>query len=62
MKGSCPAIPCTFSFPASVKVPDGITTIWYYDYSGRRQVVSHSTNPQLVEARPKAVGPASGES
>ncbi|XP_042085691.1 sialoadhesin isoform X2 [Ovis aries] len=51
MKGSCLVIPCTFSFPASVKVPDGITTIWYYDYSGRRQVVSHSTNPQLVEAR-----------
>ncbi|DAA22990.1 TPA: sialic acid binding Ig-like lectin 1, sialoadhesin [Bos taurus] len=51
MKGSCFVIPCTFSFPASVNVPDGITTIWYYDYSGRRQVVSHSTKPQLVEAR-----------
>lgn len=51
MKGSCLVILHLPSFPASVKVPDGITTIWYYDYSGRRQVVSHSTNPQLVEAR-----------
>uniref|UniRef100_G1R7W7 B-cell receptor CD22 n=1 Tax=Nomascus leucogenys TaxID=61853 RepID=G1R7W7_NOMLE len=30
---------------------DGITTIWYYDYSGRRQVASHSADPKLVEAR-----------
>ncbi|KAM9682127.1 sialoadhesin isoform 3-T3 [Dama dama] len=51
MKGSCLVIPCTFSFPASVNVPHGITTIWYYDYSGKRQVVSHSTNPELVQAR-----------
>ncbi|XP_028018081.1 sialoadhesin isoform X3 [Balaenoptera acutorostrata] len=51
VRGSCLVIPCIFSFPASVEVPHGITTIWYYDYSGNRQVVSHSGNPQLVEAR-----------
>ncbi|XP_057558159.1 sialoadhesin isoform X2 [Hippopotamus amphibius kiboko] len=51
VRGSCLIIPCTFSFPASVEVPHGITAIWYYDYSGNRQVVSHSENPQLVEAR-----------
>lgn len=51
IKGSCLVIPCTFSFPASVNVPHGITTIWYYDYSGKRQVVIHSTSPELVQAR-----------
>ncbi|XP_037354201.2 sialoadhesin [Talpa occidentalis] len=51
VKGSCLVIPCVFSFPDSVKVPNSITTIWYYDYSGNRQVVSHSEDPQLVEPR-----------
>ncbi|KAK2505525.1 hypothetical protein MC885_019762, partial [Smutsia gigantea] len=51
VKGSCLVIPCIFTYPADVQVPDGITAIWYYDYSGQRQVVSHSANPQLVEAR-----------
>lgn len=51
VKGSCLVIPCVFTYPADVQVPDSITAIWYYDYSGQRQVVSHSTNPQLVEAR-----------
>lgn len=51
MKGSCLLIPCIFSFPADVKVPDGITAIWYYEYSGKRQVVTHSAEPTLVEAR-----------
>lgn len=51
MKGSCLLIPCTFSFPASVEVSDGITAIWYYDYSNTRQVVSHSATPNLVESR-----------
>ncbi|KAG8513422.1 LOW QUALITY PROTEIN: Sialoadhesin, partial [Galemys pyrenaicus] len=51
VKGSCLVIPCVFSFPASVEVPGSITTIWYYDYSGARQVVLHSDNPQLVEPR-----------
>lgn len=50
VKGSCLVIPCVFSFPADVEVPHGITAIWYYDYSGKRQVVSHSENPKLVEA------------
>lgn len=51
MKGSCLVIPCIFTFPANVKVPHGITAIWYYDYWGNRQVVHHSSEPQLVEAR-----------
>ncbi|KAK2109672.1 Sialoadhesin [Saguinus oedipus] len=51
VKGSCLLIPCIFSFPADVEVPDGITTIWYYDYSGRQWVVSHSADPTRVEAR-----------
>ncbi|KAM7125926.1 sialoadhesin isoform 1-T3 [Molossus nigricans] len=51
VKGSCLIIPCIFSFPDNVKVPQGITTIWYYDYSGNRQVVHHSSEPQLVDAR-----------
>uniref|UniRef100_A0A8C9PN26 Sialoadhesin n=1 Tax=Spermophilus dauricus TaxID=99837 RepID=A0A8C9PN26_SPEDA len=51
VKGSCLLIPCIFSFPANVEVPDGITAIWYYEYSGQRQVVTHSANPTLVEAR-----------
>nr|XP_045013688.1 sialoadhesin [Jaculus jaculus] len=51
VKGSCVYIPCIFSFPESVEVTSGITAIWYYDYSGRRQVVSHSGNPTLVEKR-----------
>lgn len=50
MKGSCLIIPCVFSFPADVEVTNGITAIWYYDYSGKRQVVSHSESPELVEA------------
>ncbi|XP_077623007.1 sialoadhesin [Crocuta crocuta] len=50
MKGSCLVIPCVFNFPADVQVPRGITAIWYYDYSGKRQVVSHSENPKQVEA------------
>ncbi|XP_023392455.1 sialoadhesin [Pteropus vampyrus] len=51
VKGSCLIIPCVFSFPANVDVPHGITTIWYYDYSGNRQVVHHSGDPKLVEER-----------
>lgn len=51
LKGSCLLIPCIFSFPANVEVPDGITAIWYYDYSGKRQVVSHSRDPTQVEER-----------
>ncbi|XP_058418134.1 sialoadhesin [Diceros bicornis minor] len=51
VKGSCLIIPCVFSFPANVQVPDSITSIWYYDYSGNRRVVSHSADPQLVESR-----------
>uniref|UniRef100_H0WI58 Sialoadhesin n=2 Tax=Otolemur garnettii TaxID=30611 RepID=H0WI58_OTOGA len=51
VKGSCLVIPCVFSFPADVQVPDGITAIWYYDYSGRRQVVIHTGDPTQVEAR-----------
>ncbi|XP_023574391.1 sialoadhesin isoform X2 [Octodon degus] len=51
VKGSCLLIPCTFSFPANVQVPNAITAIWYYEYSGNRQVVSHSANPELVESR-----------
>lgn len=49
IKGSCLIIPCTFGFPANVEVPHGITAIWYYDYSGKRLVVSHSRNPKVVE-------------
>ncbi|XP_016067565.1 PREDICTED: sialoadhesin [Miniopterus natalensis] len=51
VKGSCLIIPCIFSFPDNVEVPHGITAIWYYDYSGNRQIVYHSENPQQVEAR-----------
>ncbi|XP_062932438.1 sialoadhesin [Cynocephalus volans] len=51
VKGSCLLIPCIFTFPANVQVPSGITAIWYYDYAGKRQVVSHSADPRLVEAR-----------
>ncbi|CAO2578706.1 Siglec1 [Lemmus lemmus] len=51
LKGSCLLIPCIFSFPANVEVPDGITAIWYYDISGKRQVVSHSRDPTQVEKR-----------
>ncbi|KAM9249763.1 sialoadhesin isoform 1-T1 [Dugong dugon] len=51
VKGSCLLIPCIFSFPADVAVPNGITAIWYYNPdSGDRQVASHSRNPMLVEA------------
>lgn len=32
-------------------MPNGITAIWYYDYSGSRQVVIHSGNPTLVNER-----------
>ncbi|XP_048204837.1 sialoadhesin isoform X2 [Perognathus longimembris pacificus] len=51
VKGSCLLIPCVFSFPSNVEVPDGITAIWYFDHTNKRQVVSHSTNPELVEPR-----------
>lgn len=51
VKGSCLVIPCVFSFPADVEVPHGITTIWYYELSGNRQVVHHSGDPTLVEER-----------
>lgn len=32
-------------------MPDGITAIWYYDYSGKRRVVMHSGDPKLVDER-----------
>ncbi|XP_034351829.1 sialoadhesin isoform X2 [Arvicanthis niloticus] len=51
LTGSCLLIPCIFTFPADVPVPNGITAIWYYDYSGSRQVVMHSGNPTLVNER-----------
>lgn len=51
LTGSCLLIPCIFSFPADVSVPNGITAIWYYDYSGKRQVVIHSGDPKLVDER-----------
>ncbi|XP_037667413.1 sialoadhesin isoform X2 [Choloepus didactylus] len=51
VKGSCLSIPCVFSFPADVEVPNGITAIWYYDHSGNRKMVIHSRDPTLVEAR-----------
>lgn len=51
MKGSCLLIPCVFTFPDRVEVPNGITSIWYYDYSSSRKVASHSANPELVESR-----------
>lgn len=51
LSGSCLLIPCIFSYPANVPVPSGITAIWYYDYSGKRQVVIHSGDPKLVDER-----------
>ncbi|GAB1286915.1 Sialoadhesin [Apodemus speciosus] len=51
LTGSCLLIPCIFSFPADIPVPNGITAIWYYDYSGNRQVVLHSEDPKLVDKR-----------
>lgn len=51
LTGSCLLIPCIFSYPADVPVPDGITAIWYYDYSGKRRVVMHSGDPKLVDER-----------
>ncbi|XP_047398424.1 sialoadhesin isoform X1 [Sciurus carolinensis] len=51
VKGSCLLIPCIFSFPANVEVPNSITAIWYFDYWGQRQVVTHSAEPSKVEAR-----------
>ncbi|XP_044604050.2 sialoadhesin isoform X1 [Equus asinus] len=51
VKGSCLLIPCVFTFPDRVEVPNGITSIWYYDYSSSRKVASHSANPELVESR-----------
>ncbi|XP_066092329.1 sialoadhesin isoform X1 [Saccopteryx bilineata] len=51
VKGSCLLIPCAFSYPANVDVSNGITTIWYYDYSGGRQVVYHSKDPEQVQKR-----------
>ena len=51
LSGSCLLIPCIFSYPADVPVSNGITAIWYYDYSGKRQVVIHSWDPKLVDKR-----------
>nr|XP_008531834.1 PREDICTED: sialoadhesin [Equus przewalskii] len=51
VKGSCLLIPCVFTFPDRVEVPNGITSIWYYDYSSSRKVASHSAKPELVESR-----------
>ncbi|XP_028610563.1 sialoadhesin isoform X2 [Grammomys surdaster] len=51
LTGSCLLIPCIFSFPADTPVPNGITAIWYYDYSGSRQVVIHTGDPTLVNER-----------
>ncbi|XP_052039614.1 sialoadhesin isoform X2 [Apodemus sylvaticus] len=51
LTGSCLLIPCIFSFPADIPVPNGITAIWYYDYAGNRQVVIHSGDPKQVDAR-----------
>ncbi|KAM5245845.1 sialoadhesin [Ctenodactylus gundi] len=49
VKGSCLVIPCIFNFPDNGKAANDITAIWYYDYLGKRQVVSHSANPKLVD-------------
>ncbi|XP_004687063.1 PREDICTED: sialoadhesin [Condylura cristata] len=51
VKGSCLVIPCTFNFPDSMPLHHGITAIWYFNYPGKREVVSHSDDPQLVESR-----------
>ncbi|XP_069862966.1 sialoadhesin isoform X2 [Dipodomys merriami] len=51
VKGSCLLIPCVFTFPSDLEVPHGIKAIWYFDYTAKKQVVSHSANPGLVEAR-----------
>lgn len=51
LTGSCLLIPCIFSFPADVPVSNGITAIWYYDYSGSRQVVIHTGDPTQVSER-----------
>nr|XP_004611047.1 unnamed protein product [Sorex araneus] len=51
VQGSCLLIPCVFSYPDNVRVSDGITAIWYYDQADSRKVVSHSAQPELVEAR-----------
>ncbi|KAL1785989.1 Sialoadhesin [Sigmodon hispidus] len=50
LKGSCLVISCIFSFPDNIEVP-GITAIWYYDYLGNRQVVTHSRDPTQVAER-----------
>ncbi|XP_075420056.1 sialoadhesin [Tenrec ecaudatus] len=51
VKGSCLIIPCIFTFPADVETSNGITALWYYDYAGKREVVSHSEDPTLVVAK-----------
>ncbi|XP_006874914.1 PREDICTED: sialoadhesin [Chrysochloris asiatica] len=51
VKGSCLVIPCVFSFPAEVQVHNRITAIWYYDYSDKRLVASHSEDPEQVDTR-----------
>ncbi|XP_044515208.1 sialoadhesin, partial [Gracilinanus agilis] len=53
VSGSCLVIPCTFSFPSGVTANQGITAIWFRDYSdvNKKVVVSHSQDPTQVEKR-----------
>ncbi|XP_060134300.1 sialoadhesin isoform X2 [Zootoca vivipara] len=51
VKDSCVFIPCTFSYPSNVAVPNGITAIWYKDYTGQKAVVYHSATPSSMEGQ-----------
>uniref|UniRef100_A0A6I8N752 Sialic acid binding Ig like lectin 1 n=1 Tax=Ornithorhynchus anatinus TaxID=9258 RepID=A0A6I8N752_ORNAN len=53
VQGSCLVIPCSFTFPSNINIPDsGITLIWYHGYtSANPLVVYHSTQPELVDGR-----------
>nr|XP_028598792.1 sialoadhesin [Podarcis muralis] len=49
VKDSCVVIPCTFSYPSDVAVPNGITAIWYKENTGQKALVYHSATPGSVE-------------
>ncbi|XP_058049757.1 sialoadhesin [Ahaetulla prasina] len=50
-KDSCAVLPCTFAFPSSVSVTNGIMAIWFKEEDTQQITVFHSKSPETANAR-----------
>ncbi|XP_063166512.1 sialoadhesin [Candoia aspera] len=51
VKDSCAVVPCTFTFPSTISVTDGITAIWFKEEDSQQITVFHSKSPETANAR-----------